>query len=121
VIEDSFNHYAEQIPKLYELKTAIQQRQIQVVKSGENIAGLLFFETQGVSSTVRFWVVDKNFRSLRVGSALMVNYLTTHAGVQRFTLWVNSENQKAIQQYAHYGYTSDGYIDHILANEMIPA
>jgi ribosomal protein S18 acetylase RimI-like enzyme len=122
IIEESFNHYAEQLPTLYELENAIQRQQITVVKSEGNIAGLLFSETQGVASTVRFWAVDQRFRSLRVGSALMLNYLATHAdAVKRFTLWVNGDNKNAIQKYEHYGYAPDGYVDHVLANARVSA
>jgi ribosomal protein S18 acetylase RimI-like enzyme len=122
IIEESFNHYAEQLPTLYELENAIQRQQITVVKSEGNIAGLLFSETQGVASTVRFWAVDQRFRSLRVGSAVMLNYLATHAGaIRRFTLWVNGDNKNAIQKYEHYGYAPDGYVDHVLANVRVPA
>ena len=42
-----------------------------VMKYDGALAGLLFFETQGVASTVRFWVVAEKFRARRVGSALM--------------------------------------------------
>ncbi len=122
IIEESFNHYAEQLPTVYELENAIQKQQITVVKSEGNIAGLLYSETQGVASTVRFWAVDQRFRSLRVGSALMLSYLKTHAGaIKRFTLWVNGANQNAIQKYEHYGYAPDGYVDQVLANERVPA
>jgi len=122
ILEESFNHYAEQLPTLYELENAIQQRQITVFKSEGNVAGLLFSETHGVASTLRFWAVDQKFRSLRVGSALMLNYLSTNAqAVKRFTLWVNAENKNAIQKYQHYGYAADGYVDQVLANERVPA
>jgi ribosomal protein S18 acetylase RimI-like enzyme len=122
VLEESFNHYAEQLPTLYELENAIQQRQITVFRNESNIAGLLFSETQGMASTVRFWAVDQRFRSLRVGSALMLNYLSANAdAVKRFTLWVNAENKNAIQKYQHYGYAAEGYVDHVLANERVPA
>jgi ribosomal protein S18 acetylase RimI-like enzyme len=122
ILEESFNHYAEQLPTLYELESAILNRQITVFKSEGNVAGLLFSETQGVASTLRFWAVDQKFRALRVGSALMLNYLGANAqAVKRFTLWVNAENKNAIQKYQHYGYAADGYVDQVLANERVPA
>lgn len=121
LIESAFDRYGEQLPSLDEIKSAMGARQILMVKRDGAIAGLLFFETQGVSSTVRFWVVAEKFRALRVGSALMQRYLKIHSAVRRFTLWVNSANDNAIRKYEHYGYKPDGLVDHILANPLIPS
>ena len=121
LIEASFDRYGEQLPLTYELEAAIESREVLVVKRDGNLAGLLFFETQGMTSTVRFWMVAEKFRGQRVGSALMQHYFQTQTAVRRFTLWVDARNENAIQKYRHYGYAPDGLIDHVLANEMIPA
>jgi ribosomal protein S18 acetylase RimI-like enzyme len=91
-----------------------------VVKRDGVLAGLLFFETHGLASTVRFWVVAEEFRALHVGSALMSNYFRSQDTVRRFTLWVNACNTNAIQKYRHYGYEPDGLVDHVLTNQEIP-
>jgi ribosomal protein S18 acetylase RimI-like enzyme len=80
---------------------------------------LLFFETQGLASSVRFWAVSEKFRDRRVGSALMQHYFQIHGSVRRFTLWVNASNENAITKYRHYGYAPDGLMDHVLVNQMI--
>lgn len=122
LIENSFDPYAEQPPMSYEIESAIRARQVLVVKVSDNIAGLLFFETQGLTSAVRFWVVDESFRSLHIGSALMLQYFNIHRAVRRFTLWVNSTNANAVRKYTHYGYAPDGLLDYVLlVKEMIPA
>jgi ribosomal protein S18 acetylase RimI-like enzyme len=121
LLDASFNRYADQLPLPYEIEAAIEGRQIVVVKSGGKLAALLFFETQGFTSTVRYWAVAGAFRSLRLGSVLMRHYFETHAAVRRFNLWVESGNQNAIQKYEHYGYAADGLIDHVLVNGMIHA
>jgi ribosomal protein S18 acetylase RimI-like enzyme len=121
LIENAFDRFGEQLPALYEIEAAITSRQIFVVKRGEKIAGLLFFETQGFNSTVRFWAVAEKFRALKIGSALMQHYFKTQNSVRRFTLWVNAANENAIQKYKHYGYALDGLIDCVLANKMIRA
>jgi len=118
-IENSFDRYGEQIPELREIEAAIEGRQVLVVKSDGALAGLLFYETQGMSSTVRFWVVAEKFRARRVGSALMQHYFQIQSAVRRFTLWVNSDNENAISKYRHYGYAPDGLVDHVLANNLI--
>jgi len=121
LIESSFDRYGEQLPLPYEMEAAIAGRQALTVKRDDELAGMLFFETQGKASTVRFWAVAEKFRARGVGSALMHQYFQIHAAVKRFTLWVDARNENAIQKYRHYGYAPDGLIDHVLVNEMIPA
>jgi len=115
----SFDHYAEQLPAIFEIAAAINNRQILMIKHARTLAGLLFFETQGVTSTIRYWVVPEKFRTLRYGSALMRAYFAAHAAIQRFNLWVIADNQPAILRYQHYGYASDKLVDHVLVNKMI--
>jgi len=120
MIENAFDRYGEQLPALYEIEAAIESWQIFAVKRDEKITGLLFFETHGFNSTVRFWAVAEKFRALKIGSALMQHYFKTQNSVRRFTLWVNAQNENAIQKYQHYGYAPDGLIDCVLANKMTP-
>lgn len=119
LIENLFDHYGEQLPLPYEMEAAIESRQVLAFKREGELAGLLFFETQGLASTVRFWAVSEKFRAQRVGAALMHHYFQTQAAVRRFTLWVDADNENAIQKYRHYGYAPDGLVDCVLANEMI--
>ena len=119
LIENTFDRYSEQLPMLYEIESAIESRQILMVRCDGELAGLLFFETQGLASTVRFWAVAEKFRDLKTGSALIRHYFKIHDSVRRFTLWVNAGNENAIQKYRHYGYAPDGLIDHILASWLI--
>lgn len=117
----SFDCRAEQIPPPYELEAAVSAGQIRVVRIDGRLAGLLFFETQGLTSTLRYWLVAPEHRAARVGSALMQWYLAAHPAVRRFLLWVVEGNANAIGKYEHYGYAPDGLVDHVLANEVIPA
>jgi ribosomal protein S18 acetylase RimI-like enzyme len=119
LIEEQFDPYGEQIPLRYELESAIAQDQILVARRAGVVAGLLFFETQGVSSTLRFWTVATKFQSLKLGSALMRRYFSTQTGVKRFVLWVAANNANAVQKYEHYGYKPDGLVDYVLVNQNI--
>lgn len=119
LIESSFDRYADQLPALYEVEHAITERQIFVVKRGSDIAALLFFETQGLTSTVRYWVVGDRFRSHGYGSMLMRHYWLSQANARRFVLWVRAANDDALSKYRHYSYAPDGLVDHVMANGMI--
>ncbi len=119
LLEEEFDRFGEQIPLCYELESAVAQKQILIARRAGKVAGLLFFETQGVSSTLRFWTVDDKFRSLRLGSALMRHYFSSQNAVKRFVLWVAADNANAVQKYEHYGYKPDGLVDYVLANQHI--
>jgi ribosomal protein S18 acetylase RimI-like enzyme len=121
LLAGSFDKYADQLPTASELADAISGRQIALVKSDGAIASLLFFETQGFTSTIRYWVVAERFRSKRFGSALMRHYFAAQGSVRRFVLWVVGTNADAIRKYRHFGYAPDGLVDHVMANRMVPA
>jgi ribosomal protein S18 acetylase RimI-like enzyme len=120
LLNSSFNHYADQIPTDYEIEAAISARQILAIKCDGALAAMLFFETQGFTSTVRYWVVSDKFQSRGFGSALMRHYFTLQSAVRRFILWVTIDNENALQKYRHYGYSPDGLVDHVLVNSLIP-
>ena len=119
LLEGAFDRFGEQLPLLYEIEAAIQARQVLVARHEGKIAGLLFFETQGFSSTLRFWAVAEPYRALKFGSALMRQYFATQCAVKRFVLWVAADNVNAVQKYGHYGYKPDGLVDYVLANRMV--
>jgi ribosomal protein S18 acetylase RimI-like enzyme len=119
LLESSFDHCADQLPAPYEIDAAIAARQIFTIKCDDELAAMLFFETQGFTSTIRYWVVARRFQSKRLGASLMRHYLATHSAVRRFVLWVVATNENAVKKYQHYGYVADGLIDHVLVNEMI--
>jgi ribosomal protein S18 acetylase RimI-like enzyme len=104
---------------LREVQEAIESRQMLAIKHGGALAALLFFETQGLTSTVRYWVVAEKFQSRRFGSALMRYYFAAQSAVRRFILWVVADNKSAVEKYRHYGYVPDGLVDHVLANQLI--
>jgi ribosomal protein S18 acetylase RimI-like enzyme len=120
LLESAFNPYADQLPTLYEIQEAILRKQILTIKMEGRLAALLYFETQGVTSTVRYWAVAEQFRSLRLGSVLMRYYFSAQQSVRRFILWVTAANEDALRKYRHYGYVPDGLVDHVLANSIIP-
>lgn len=115
----SFDRYAEQIPDLHEMEAAAKNGQVFLVKEGGKPAAMLYFEAQGLTSYVRYWLVDGPFRAAGYGSALMRHYFAVQSSAKRFILWVLANNENAIQKYRHYGYAPDGLVDHVLANPLI--
>ena len=101
---------------LYEIEAAIAARQILAIKCEGVLAALLFFESQGFTSTIRYWVAAERFRAQRFGSLLMRHYFAAQSAVRRFILWVTADNDNAVLKYRHYGYVPDGLIDHVLVN-----
>jgi hypothetical protein len=93
---------------------AAAERKVLVIRSGNAIAGQLFFEATGQSSLLRHWLVDSAHRDQRVGARLMRRYFAECTDVRRFVLWVISDNVNAIDRYRHYGYERDGLIDQVL-------
>lgn len=80
---------------------------------------MLFFETQGFTSTLRYWLIAPEYRLQGVGSGLMHRYFDDNPAIRRFLLWVITANANAIGKYEHYGFVPDGLVDHVLANERI--
>jgi hypothetical protein len=120
VLADLFDRFADQLPSLPELEAAIKNQQVLTINTDGTIAALLLFETQGLTSAVRFWAVARAYQSRRFGAALMHHYFGLHPNVKRFNLWVGVDNQNAVKKYEHYGYSPDGLFDLILTNEKIP-
>ena len=119
LLESCFDRFADQLPLSYEIEAAVGANQVLVVKCEGAMAALLFFETQGFTSTVRYWAVGEGFRSHGFGSALMRHYFVSHSKVRRFILWVRADNENAVQKYRHYDYGPDGLVDYVLVNEVI--
>jgi len=119
LIETCFNPLADQLPAAYELQDAIADRQILVVKQEGKVAGALFFETQGLTSQLRYWVVAEASRGQHVGSALMQRYFKSQDGVVRFVLWVSAANTDALPKYEHFGYKPDGLVDQVMTSAAI--
>jgi hypothetical protein len=119
LLEELFDPLVYQVPALYELEAASRAHQILVIRQDAQVMALLFFETQGVSSTLRFWAVSPGGRSLGLGSTLLRHYFDLHPAVRRFVLWVDEANQNARDKYSRFGYSPDGLFDHILLSPDI--
>jgi len=114
MLEASFDRFAEQLPDEHEIVGAIANRSILVACDGAQITGLLYFERTGLTSIIRYWLVDPAYQNRKVGARLMRSYFAGSPGVRRFTLWVLAANENALLRYGHYGYAPDGLCDEVV-------
>jgi ribosomal protein S18 acetylase RimI-like enzyme len=114
LLERLFDRFSKQIPDLDEIRDAISRNSILVCRQGMAIAGLLFFETAGLTSTLRYWCVDATFREQRVGSRLITSFFRVCRASKSIVLWVYAENDNAIRRYRHYGFQDEETVDQIL-------
>ena len=119
LLETAFDRYAMQLPSPEEIEAAVESSEILLLKRSDALAGLLFFETHGVTSTLRFWAVAQEFHGTCVGSSLIWHYLATQGGVRRFVLWADADDRVLIEKYRHYHYAEDGVVDYVLTNDLI--
>ena len=108
-----FDKYSEHLPTCQDIETSIHQQAILVARIDGRIGGLLYFERFGVSTMLRYWLVEEAFRGHRLGARLMHRYFNECRNARRFMLWVDMANHNAILRYQHYGYASDGTLDNI--------
>jgi hypothetical protein len=120
VLHGAFDRYAEQLPVQQEIRDAAADRRILLVRSADAIAGLLFYEVDGFSSVLRYWLVGAGFRDQRVGARLIRSYFALCPAVKRFTLWVLADNENAMARYRNYGYGPDGLIDQVMIRRQAP-
>jgi ribosomal protein S18 acetylase RimI-like enzyme len=120
LLQSHFDPITKQLPLPFEVEKAIEAEQIFIAQVDGRPAGFLWFETQGRSSLLRFWLVDRPFQNQLLGSALMQRYFECSPQVRRFVLWVLDSNIEAIDRYVHYGFESERLRDIILGNDHIP-
>jgi hypothetical protein len=119
LLNQTFDPLAEQLPMLHEIEAAAASQQVFSATADNRLAAFLWFETQGFTSTIRYWLVAAPYRTRRLGAALMHHYFALHQAVRRFILWVVADNENAIAKYQHYGFRADGLAVHVLGNSKI--
>lgn len=109
-----FDRLSEHLPSIEEIRDAIKKQNILVIKKQNVLAAFLFFENVGLTSTLRYWFVDRAFRGQHLGAKLMQSYFACSQETKRYILWVNRSNTQTIMKYQYYGYQPDGTVDTIL-------
>lgn len=112
--ERLLDRFSEQIPELDEIAAAIARRNIIIVRQGDELGGLLFFETTGLTSTLRYWHVSDRRRNQGIGARLIKTFFRLCRASRRIMLWVIADNADAIAKYQHYGFQGESLVDRIM-------
>jgi GNAT superfamily N-acetyltransferase len=111
----------DQVPESDGILAAVEQRNILLVRCGNEVAGVLVFETSGVTTILRYWYCAPRFRSLGIGARLIKALFRLSRASGRIILWVVDENSDAIAKYRHYGFSREGLVDRIMIKEWSSA
>lgn len=117
VLDSNFDRYAEQILSTAEIAEDISRRNFLLAEKGGVVAGLVHYELTGLTSHLRRWFVNPDFRGQQVGSRLLRRYFALSEKATRFILWVLRSNENSIGKYLHYGYRVDDLADTIFINK----
>lgn len=117
LLESSFDIYSERIPTADELR--LLEEGVFIIKENNQIAAVLISEVKGKTSELRYWLVATEYRHRGFGGILMKYYLTKNKEINRYTLWVDSSNQNAIDKYKYFGFNEDKIMNTIYINMNI--
>lgn len=114
LLHEYFDKYTEQLPTIEELNEFIDSRHMIVKRSGNKIAGFIFYDQSPSTLYLRYWLVVPEFRNQGVGSELFHEYNRRGVACKRHMLWVVEDNENAIKRYEHYGYKNENMKDYVL-------
>ena len=117
LLEENFDIYAEYIPSLNDLKDF--QASTYIIKESNKIAAFAICQNIGTTKELRFLLVLKEHRGKGYGNLLMKYCAAADKSINRFFLWVNTENKEAINLYKKLGFTEDDILNYILINDNI--
>ncbi|HEX8414176.1 MAG TPA: GNAT family N-acetyltransferase [Sphingomicrobium sp.] len=113
-LERLLDRFSEKLPELDELRDAAREGRLLLVRRNAALAGMLLYDVHGQLAHLRFWHVDPDAHGGGVGRGLMGSFLSRCAQARRIVLWVIGDNDRSIAIYRHYGFETDGLLDHIM-------
>jgi ribosomal protein S18 acetylase RimI-like enzyme len=117
LLDMNFDKYSEQIPLLEEINQWITEEKIIMIIEKEKIIGLVIFEINGLTSYLRYWFTDPDYRNRKIGSALLRRFFYECRNTKRELFWVITTNENAISRYEHYGFKPELMFDQIVINK----
>lgn len=115
ILYNEFDVYTSHLPNREKLFKSINNKEIIIVEQQEKIIGLAYFEKLGERLNYLYQiVVDKKFRGQGVADNLLM-YKFLHSPKDLVCqLWVEVNNQYAINKYLKYNFAPDGLFDYIM-------
>ena len=114
LMNKTFDDISDQIPSGEELEQMVSQKQVLKYMIMNCFAGFLINERQGKKSYLRMLCIEEKYRGSGIGKNLLWEYITSeYKNVDLFYLWVDEQNEKALELYAKQGYISDGVEQYI--------
>lgn len=113
-LEALLDRFVDQVPDLEQVRDAIGERRILMLRRNGLPAAILWFETTGLSSLLRYWYVGDEFRGQGLGARLIRTFFELCRDGRRIVLWVIEDNCDAIAIYRRYGFRSEGLVDRIV-------
>ena len=113
-LDGILDRYYDQIPEPGEVLDAVQAGNLLVVRRGGEVGGVLWSETTGLTTHLRYWYVHPQFVNQGIGARLIRTYFRRAAACRRFILWVIANNADSIARYEHYGFRRENLVDRIM-------
>lgn len=113
LLESTFDKYTSNLPSESELKQAIVENNVLLIKDkkdSENFMGFIgFSETKGIS-VIDYFIIKEEYRSKGLSSVLLDYYIQKEVLEKNYRahLWVQTDNLPAIGLYKKFGYKSEG-------------
>lgn len=105
---------AEQVPAPDEVRAMARRGEALLVRDGGALAGVLLWETTGLSVVLRYWFVSHQSRGRGVGARLIRTFFQRVSHCRRVVLWVIAGNDDAIAKYRHYGFDIEPMADQVM-------
>jgi ribosomal protein S18 acetylase RimI-like enzyme len=113
----NFDSIVEQLPDLTEVRRYVESQNALVVDGNNDICGLLIQTRDGKVAHLKHWIVAESHQNTGIGMGLFSRFISDNNVVNRYDLWVLSDNQKVIEIYERIGFKFDGLIDEVLITQ----
>ncbi len=114
LLRKTFDPLFSHLPDIAELETAINNKEITLIREGSKLAGFAFFEKISAKQKIlRFFAVEEKFKGQNIGGALLRHQFCSSFPGTVYILWVGTYNNAQFL-YKKFNFHYDGLKDYIL-------
>lgn len=113
ILLENFDPCCESIPSIDEIEDLILKDSVVLFCKNGNIMGLMICEKDKSTIHLRYWWVSPCMRNAGVGSSLLNEFFRMGEKTTRQILWVNVDNENAINRYKHFGFEQELMFDYV--------